>query len=388
MTFEFHMPETLLFGGASRHRAGEVAARLGMRKVLLVSDRFLTGLPVYREVLDSLRDKGMEVFGFSEMEAEPSDQVVRLAVEALKEHQCDGAVSLGGGSCIDTAKAACVWLVNGGELSDFQGYHKVVHSGLPHIAIPTTAGTGSEATRITVINDLRRNVKMMCLDNAFLPDAAIIDYETTLSMPAALTAYVGLDALTHAIEAYVSRKANPLSDSFALSAIRLISGSIMTAFHRPGDLAAREAMMQAATYAGIAFSNASVCAVHGLSRPIGALFHVPHGLSNAFLLPVVTAHSMEGNISRYAQIARSMGLGDIGMSDDQLATAAVDLLKALNKNLKIPSMEAWGIEATSYANSLKQMVQDAIDSGSPANNPRIFTPEELAEIYREAYMDA
>ena len=385
MTYEFHMPATLLFGGGARHRAGEVAARLGMKKVLLVSDRFLTSLPVYREVLDSLRDKGMEVFGFSEMSAEPSDQVVRMAADALREHQCDGAVSLGGGSCIDTAKAACVWFVNGGDLSDFQGYHKVAHPGLPHIAIPTTAGTGSEATRITVINDLQRNVKMMCLDNAFLPDAAIIDYETTLSMPAALTAYVGLDALTHAIEAYVSRKANPLSDNFALSAIRWIAGNIMTAFQSPGDHAAREGMMQGATYAGIAFSNASVCAVHGLSRPIGAMFHVPHGLSNAFLLPVVTAHSIEGNIPRYAEIARAMGLGEPGMADGLLARAAVDQLKALNQNLNIPSMEAWGIDAPTYANSLKQMVRDAIDSGSPANNPRIFTPEELAGIYREAY---
>ncbi|HEY5465562.1 MAG TPA: iron-containing alcohol dehydrogenase [Clostridia bacterium] len=385
MKFEFHVPETIICGGGSRLQAGDVAARIGIRKALLVSDVTVSKLPFHKEVLDCLIEKSIEVFDFHDLASEPSDVDVDKAVAALRAHGCDGAISLGGGSCIDTAKAACVLYTNGGVMSDFQGYHRVKKAGLPHIAIPTTAGTGSEVTRNTIINDVARKVKMLCLDNAFITKAAIVDYEMTVTMPAPLTAYVGVDALTHAIEGYVSRKASLLSDSYALLAIEHISGSILAAFHNPGDLTARENMMLGSTYAGMAFGNSSVCTVHGMSRPIGAYFHVPHGLSNAFLLPAVTARSIGGNFSRYAGVAMAMGLGQGGETDAQLAGLMVERLAAFNRDLAIPSMKAWGIDEATYLDKADTMAQDALDSGSPGNNPTLFTKAEIVEIYRTAY---
>jgi alcohol dehydrogenase class IV len=257
--------------------------------------------------------------------------------------------------------------------------------GLVHIAIPTTAGTGSELTRVTVINDTKRNVKMMCLDDAFMADAAIIDYELTLTMPGPITAYVGLDALTHAIEAYVSKKANPISDLFALPAIELIAGNIVEAFQKPDLLKARENMMQGASFAGIAFSNASVCAVHGMARPLGAYFHVPHGLSNAFLLPIVTQRSIDGNLVRYAEIADRVGCTNKTMDIAEKASSLAIYLKHLNKSLQIPTLQQWGIDHDTYESVVDQMAADALESGSPANNPKLFQAGDLVEIYRQAY---
>ena len=351
----------------------------------MFGDQYLQALSVLEEIISSLQSEDIGYELFSEIASEPTNTVVEHAVELLLRAGCDGLISFGGGSSIDAAKAIAVLATNGGRMADFQGYHKVKKRGLSHIAIPTTAGTGSEVTRVTVIHDVDRNVKMMCLDNAFIADAAIIDYELTLSMPKSLTANVGTDALTHAIEAYVSRKANSISDMFALQAIKLISGSIIEACDRPDSHEARERMMQGASFAGMAFSNASVCTVHGMSRPVGAYFHVPHGLSNAFLLPIVTERSLGGNIPRYAHVADNIGCTDVSMTDKEKAAALSRYLRQLNKTLAIPNMKQWGIDRVKYEAAVPQMAKDALDSGSPANNPKLFTVEELIGIYLEAY---
>lgn len=384
MKFEVHIPSTLLIGEGARKDAGTLARSLGMKKALLVSDKFLETTGVVAELSGILSAAGITPVVFTDIEREPEIKNVLDGLKTITQNGCDGIVSIGGGSSIDTAKAVSILAANGGQMSDYMGYGKVPKAGLPHIAIPTTAGTGSEVTRVTIITDTEKNVKMMCLDNAFMPTASIVDYELTMSMPKSLTSFVGIDALTHAIEAYVSKKANPVSSMFAVKAIELIGNNILKAYNEPSDKEARSAMMAGATYAGIAFSNASVCTVHGMSRPIGAYFHVPHGLSNAMLLPIVTEYSIdEASESRYSEVAKVMGLP--GANEKELTQALVSKLHEFNKLMSIPSPGAYGIDREKYMSLLGSMAEAAIASGSPGNNPKAFTKEELMELYKKAY---
>ena len=242
----------------------------------------------------------------------------------------DSLVAIGGGSSIDTAKGMSVLYANGGRMRDYKVPNEIPLAGPPVIAIPTTAGTGSEVTRFTVITDTETDEKMLIAGLACCPAAAIVDYELTLTMPLRLTADTGIDSLTHAIEAYVSRRANPFADGLAKNAMGLIARNIRTACAEPDNRAAREAMMLGATTAGMAFSNASVALVHGMSRPIGAFFHVPHGLSNAMLLPEITAFSAPAALDRYADCARAMGVADESEGSQAAVARLVDELRRLN----------------------------------------------------------
>jgi alcohol dehydrogenase class IV len=239
---------------------------------------------------------------------------------------------------------------------------------------------------VAVITDTTRDVKMMMLDRHFLPTVALVDFELTLSMPPALTAHVGVDTLTHGIEAYVSRKATALTDPLALTCIRLVAEHLKTAWREPGNRAAREGMMLAATMGGMAFANSSVALVHGMSRPIGAVFHVPHGLSNAVLLPAVTRFSLVGAADRYATVARTMGLAT---GADSAAAAGEKLLgglSALNARLAVPRLGGCrGVARERFDNLKAKMAVDALASGSPANNPVVPTAEQIVAIYDEAF---
>jgi len=236
-----------------------------------------------------------------------------------------------------------------------------------------------------VITDTERDVKMMMLDRHLLPTVALVDYELTLSMPPALTAHVGVDTLTHGIEAYVSRKATALTDPLALQCIRLVTEHLETAWREPRSPAAREGMMLAATLGGMAFANSSVALVHGMSRPIGAVFHVPHGLSNAVLLPTVTRFSLPGARQRYAEVARVMRLATAADSDAQAGKKLVEGLAALNSRLEIPRLgECHGVERAKFETVKVKMAGDAMASGSPQNNPVVPTPDQIVALYNEA----
>src|ERR1700686_4468404 len=226
---------------------------------------------------------------------------------------------------------------------------------------------------------------MLIMGLACCPAAAIIDYELTFSMPWRLTADTGIDSLTHAIEAYVSRKASPFTDGVARSAMALIAKHIRSACREPDNAAAREAMMLGATQAGMAFSNASVCLVHGMSRPIGAFFHVPHGLSNAMLLPEITAFSAPSALTRYGDCARAMGVAEEGEGSQSAVARLLDELRALNADLHVPSPRDYGIARARYDELLPVMASQAIASGSPANNPRVPSQDEIIELYRRVY---
>jgi alcohol dehydrogenase class IV len=226
---------------------------------------------------------------------------------------------------------------------------------------------------------------MLLAGETLQPAAAVVDYELTLSMPPRLTADTGTDSLTHAIEAFVSRKANPFTDALALSAMKTIWRELPISFREPGNLQAREAMMLAATQAGMAFSNASVALVHGMSRPLGAHFHIPHGLSNAMLLPAVTAFSVQSAVDRYAECARAMGVAQAHDSDEEAVAHLVSALHRRNKELQVPSPKEWGVPEEQYFALLGTMATQALASGSPANNPRLATATEIEQLYRQAW---
>jgi alcohol dehydrogenase class IV len=259
---------------------------------------------------------------------------------------------------------------------------------LPVIAIPTTAGTGSECTRFTVITDTERDEKMLIAGLGALPLAAIVDYELTYSVPARTTADTGIDSLTHALEAFVSKRANPFSDALAVSAMALIGRHIRTAYAEPRNAAAREGMMLGATQAGLAFSNASVALVHGMSRPIGAHFHVPHGLSNAMLLPAVTRFSVGSAEARYAEAARRIGFADEREADGAACARLVAGLEALNRDLAVPNPSQYGIDRAAWNARMDLMAEQALASGSPANNPRVPGKDEIMALYQEVWTGA
>ena len=380
------LPAAIIHGGGSRERIGELAKELGGTRALLVTDPGVIALGFAGAVERGLVDAGLDVCVFSEVQPDPTDENVAAGVKALEEHRADIVIALGGGSPIDTAKVIAVRPTNPGPLADFMGLHKVSNPGLPLIAVPTTAGTGSEATKVAVITDTVRNVKMMMLSAPLLPRAAVVDYDLSMSMPKPLTAAVGVDTLTHGIEAYVSKKANAMTDPIALSCIGLVGRHLKAAWSNPEDCAAREGMMLAACQGGMAFSNSSVCLVHGMSRPIGAVFHVPHGLSNAVLLPTVTEYSWSESASRYAEVARALNCADDKMSDEQACESLIDWLRKLNDDLELPRLSGChGVSREIFERQVEKMASDALASGSPANNPRVPSVEEIVELYHSAW---
>jgi alcohol dehydrogenase class IV len=384
-TIELHLPQDLLIGGGTSDDLPDHVGRIRVERPLVVSDRFLLEKGPAGPLVERLRDAGLAVEVFGDVQPDPTLDNVRGALEALRAHEADGLVAIGGGSPMDTAKAASVAFANEGDVRDYAGYDQVPGPGLPLVAVPTTAGTGSEVTRVAVITDTDRDVKMMMLDGHLMARVAISDYKLTISTPPALTSWVGVDSLTHAIEAYVSKRATVLTDMLALKAARLIGAHLRRAVSTPDDEEAREAMMLGATLAGAAFSNASVALVHGMSRPIGAHFHLAHGLSNALLLPAVTRFSIAGAPERYATIAREMDLAGPEDSDDTACQRLVEELEALNADLEIPSLSGAEVEREHFDRVVEEMAQAALDSGSPGFNPQPATKEEIVELYRQAY---
>ncbi len=379
-----NIPSTLVIAGGASRQVGAEAKRLGLRHALVVTDPYLKEIGLADQMQQDLAGEQIETSLFAGVDPDPSAANVEAGLEMLRDCGADGIVAIGGGSSIDCAKAISVMGCNDGQIADYMGYHKIPQAGLPLIAIPTTAGTGSEVTKVTVISDTKRNVKMMLLDAYLLPSVALVDFELTMTMPKPLTAAVGVDSLTHAIEAYISTKAQPFTDLAALESARLIASSIRTAYQQPDNREAREAMMRGSTLGGIAFSNASVALVHGMSRPIGAHFHVPHGLSNAMLLPTVTRFSVESATARYAHFARHVGLADA--ADDAAACRQlVEALDQLNADLEVPTPQDYGIDRTAYEKVIPEMAASALASGSPGFNPRVATEQEVASLYYQCY---
>jgi alcohol dehydrogenase class IV len=386
MVAQFNIPSTVIVGaGASKELAAQ-AKRIKARSVLVVTDSYIEQCGVAGQITDSLEKEGIKISIFSGVQADPTDKNVLDGLLHLKDTGADLVVGLGGGSPMDVAKVIAVLAKNELPMSQYAGYHNIPKPGVPLIVIPTTAGTGSEVTKVAVITDTERDVKMMMLDVNLLPTVALVDYELTITMPAPLTAHVGVDTLVHAVEAYVSKKANAITDPIALSCIRLVAENIYTAFKEPHNKKAREGMMLAACQGGMAFSNSSVCLVHGMSRPIGALYHIPHGLSNAILFPAVTEYSIPGALERYAIIARTMRYASEMDSDEYAGSALVKGLQEMNDKLEIPRLgECVKVNLSVFDEKVEKMASDGLASGSPDNNPVVPDVEQIIEIYHKAW---
>lgn len=381
----FYSPQTIHFGFDTLEKVGQEAKDLGS-KALLITDEMMNKVGYVETCQNYLQEVNVAATVYQGVNSEPNDKHVYEALQLYKENDCEFIISLGGGSCIDTAKAVSVLVYN-----DFQ-VEKLLEKDLTienepvaHIAIPTTAGTGSEVTDATVITHTETDVKMMMKRPIFLPKVAIVDPNLTRSCPQGVIAGTGVDAFCHAVEAYISKKRHHMTDTLALSAMKLIINNIESAYNDEGNLASKEAMSLGSLQAGLAFSNASVCLVHGMSRPIGALFHVPHGISNAMLLPVILKYNKSAALDEMATLGKMFKPERTLTEKEDLAQYAIEQIEKLVKRLNIPNLKGWGIDEQAFKESLNKMATDAIASGSPANNPIVPSKEEIIELYLQCY---
>lgn len=376
----FLMPAVVSIGEDALEAAAGNIARCG-RKALVVTDPMMVKLGSVSKLTAVLDGAGVTHAVYDGVTGEPTDEMVAGGLRAYREENCDFLIALGGGSPIDTMKAIGAMITNPGEITDYLG-RVILNSPPPLVAVPTTAGTGSEATQFTIITDTKRDIKMLLKGPGLIPSLAVVDPAFTLTSPAGVTAATGLDALTHAVESFTSRKAQPMSDTFALSAVRRIFKNLPAAYHNGGDATARCEMSIAALEAGVAFNNASVTIVHGMSRPIGALFHVPHGLSNAMLLPACLEFTLPGAPERFAELARAVGAAGPGAGDAEAGQAFLAAVDDLCRELAIQTPEQFGIDRGKFFDSLDKMADDALASGSPANTIRPVDKEDVLAIYR------
>ena len=380
------VPRILQIGRGSLDRIADVLARIGSaNRPLVVTDEFMVRQGIAERVRERLAEHNIRCGVFDGVLPDPTDEVIQAGLAALEAGDHDCVIGIGGGSSMDAAKAIAVMARHPRDLLFYRPPREFDTPGLPMVAIPTTAGTGSEVTHHTVIVHAQSREKISCRGEAFVPTAAIVDYELTLSKPRRLIADNALDTLTHAIESYVSRKRTVFSDRMALDCMRLVGAYVQRAYDDVENTEAREHLMLAATLGGLAFSNASICLVHAMSRPLGSLFHVPHGMSNAMLLPTVTEFSTGAAMDRYADCARAIGLSSAGDDDDAAVRKLIDGLYAYNTRLEVPSMCDYGIDRDAFSHALEQMAEDALRSGAPNNNPRIADKDEIIALFLQAW---
>ena len=375
-------------GKGSLSQLPEILNIIGSVKFpLIVTDKQMLKFGYVKKLQEILLKAGIKSSVFDDTIPDPTDTVVLNGIDILKKNKNDAVIGFGGGSPIDTAKAIAVLSQYSKNIQDYKPPSTFDKKGLPIIAIPTTAGTGSEVTHHSVIIDTKSNnfEKISCRGEGFVPIVSIVDYELTLSKPRRLTIDSAIDTLTHGIEAYVSKKATMFSDRMALDTIRLVQENIYAVDKDPKDSKAREGLMLAATLGGLAFSNASICLVHGMSRPLGSNFKVPHGLSNAMLLPTITEFSIDHAKSRYADCSR---VGNFALPDDEDDIACEKLIKGLykiNNDFDVPSMKTFGIDEKNFEEELENMATDAEVSGAPNLNPRVPTVNEMVDLYGKAW---
>jgi len=382
-----YLPRAIIHGGGSVQRLGTLLADMGLKRPLVVAYKFLASPQsgAVGKVCAALSATAAPFEVFTDTIPDPTTESVERCVDALAAGHFDSIVALGGGSPMDTAKAAAVLYKQGGRMRDYKAPYQNDGASLPIVAIPTTAGTGSEATKFTIVTDSETQEKMLCVGVAYLPIAAILDYELTLTKPFRLTDDTGIDAICHAMEAYVSAKHNPLADGFAISAMQKLGGSLYTACHSPSDAAAREAMLLGSCQAGMAFSNASVTLIHGMSRPLGALFHIPHGMCNAMLLPRCISFSAEGAVARYAEASRMLGLCSASATDDDASGGFARALHKVTSDLEVPTLQGFGVDEAVFLQAVPRMATAALASGSPGNNPVVPSQAQVEVLFHELW---
>ena len=383
MAWEFFIPKKILSGDGALDSLSELISTCG-KKALIVTGKNVRRLPCFTSLCDMLTKNSSEFAVFDGITGEPDDIMIENGAALYSKEKCDFLIAIGGGSPIDSMKAIAVNVSGEKGICDYYG--ETINLKLPKmIAVPTTAGTGSEATQFTVITDTKRNIKMLLKGAALVPDIAVVDGSLGVSAPKTVTASTGLDALTHAVEAYTSRRAQPLTDSVCVSAVKRLFCYLPRAYKNGDDLEARKETAIAALEAGIAINNSSVTLVHGMSRPIGALYHVPHGLSNAMLLYKCMSFAKEGALSRFAELARAIGVAKAETDDGTAADLFSDALSKLCKTLEVPTLKEYGIDKESFLANIDKMADDALASGSPANTVKNVTKSDIVSIYKSLF---
>ena len=383
MAYTLKLPGRSILGEGALAAAEANLAALG-NKALIVTGGIVKKSEAFARLTAILDRNGVGYTVFSDIPGEPDDRMIDAGARTFFENGCDFLIGLGGGSPLDSAKAIAVKTALPGSVTSHAG--REIAGDFPKMAlIPTTAGTGSEATRFTVITDSKKGAKLLLRGDALLPDLAVVDPALTLTAPPALTAATGMDALTHAAEAFTSKKATPLTDPYALDAIRRILASLPRAYRDGGDHMARNSMAVAAYEAGVCISNASVTIVHGTSRPIGAKFHVPHGLSNAMLLTPCLHFAAAGCLERFAALARGVGVSPEGADDETASRALIEAFGRLTLALDIPTLAGYGIPEADFRAAIPQMAREAVQSGSPGNTLRDVTEEDIVRLYESLY---
>lgn len=380
MSYRFILNEVSYFGPGARKELPEVLNRLGCKKVFVVTDKGLLKFGVAKMVTDVMDEAGIPCEIFSEVKPNPTVTNVKDGLKAFKESKANVIVAIGGGSAMDTAKGIGIVANNPefGDIVSLEGCAPTKHKSVPIVALPTTAGTAAETTINYVIIDEDKQKKMVCVDPNDIPAVAIIDAELMYSLPKGLTAATGMDALTHAIEGYITKGAWEMSDMFELEAIRMISKYLPVAVEEPTNADARNGMAVAQYIAGMAFSNVGLGLVHGMAHPMGSLFDVPHGVANALLLPTIMEFNMPACLNKYPEIAKAMGVDVSGMTKEQASQAACDAVKDLAIKVGIPQhLSELGITAEDIPALAQQALEDVCTPG----NPRDVTLDDIKALY-------
>ena len=376
----FSMPSHVLIGDKALEESMDILKSFG-KKALIVTGPHV-GKSFKIEELKAILDRaGIRYTVFDHINAEPTVDMIHDGAEVYKHSESDFVIGIGGGSPLDAAKAIVVAAKDSRPLSAHMG--KEIAGDLPKIvAIPTTSGTGSEATKFTVITDTKTDIKMLLKGEALIPDLAIINPTFSAEMPQSVIASTGIDALTHAVEAYTSRRASALTDTFAVSAVKRIMKYLPESYMTDSK-EAKEQMSLAAFEAGVCINNSSVTIVHGMSRPIGALFHVPHGISNAMLIVECLKFAADGAISKFANLARECGFASVDESDSMATTKFLDEIEKVCQVCEVPTLKKYGIDEKEFLNVVEKMASDAVASGSPGNTVKTVTEADCIDIYRK-----
>lgn len=380
----FVIPNHTVVGTNVLGEAAPLLKKMG-NKAFIVTGRHVAVSDMMKQLTALLDENGIDCVIFDGITGEPTDTMIENGVEMLKSSGCDFIIGIGGGSPLDSAKAIAAMAVNEGSIADYNG-KEITGEILPLAAIPTTAGTGSEATKFTVITDSEKGIKMLLKGDVLVPKLAIVDSSFTVGAPKSVTSATGLDALTHAVESYTSRKAFSMTDTLAVSAVNRIMKYLPIAYREPDNALAREQMSIAALEAGICINNSSVTIVHGMSRPIGALFHVPHGMSNAMLLKECLSFAVSGAYEKFANLGRETGVASDSDSDETAAEKFIDSLQNICDVCEIPTLEQYGIDRDEYYSKISKMATDAVASGSPSNTVKEVTVDDCIEIYKKLYV--
>lgn len=376
----FQTTRRIVMGAGSIAKLGEEVRRLGGKRVMVVTDPGLAGTGLVDKIEGLLKRERIAFARFSDVEADPSYETAVRASEKVKEFKANVILGLGGGSAQDVAKVSSILATNPGDVSTMFGIDLVPRPGLKLILIPTTAGTGSEVTPIAILSDHHEKLKKGIVSPYLFPSVALLDPELTLGLPPHITVATGMDALIHAVEAYTSVNATPMTDMLARQAIKLVYGSIRTAFANGGDIEARSKMMEGSMLAGMAFANAGVTAVHAFAYPIGAEYHIPHGVANSIMLVPVMEFNLLGNIPKFANLAGMLGENVEGLSAREAALKAVEALRQLSNDLQVPArLSAFGVKDADIP-GLAQGVMKV--TRLLANNPRLLRLEDAEAIYR------